>query len=178
MGEDKYIVDNKSLRPKNKNECLGNVLPKIAFILYGEQGIGKSTTVRYIAQQLRDYYKRRLVTAVFNDSLQKEILHTMMIDHDTAKCIGVSSEGDDLETVLNNTLSLCLTYSSFVVLAVRDTTDSKTKRSWADDSADICRSFGFSVIKKEIIKDTSSTPSYAKKDVAKDILDEIQKAIP
>ena len=174
---------NKSLRPSDKSSCIAQnsvytPTEKTAFIIYGRQNSGKSSTVCYIAEQLRNYYGTRHTVAVFNDSLQKDILHTMIVEKDVNKCIGLSSQGDDLPAVLNNTLSLCLTYSRFLVIAVRDVYSTDPTKSWRIAVEDICKSFGYTTVPIPFTHSPTPPASSIRMTQATNIITSIQKVIP
>ena len=175
---------NKSLRPSDKSSCIAQnsvytPTQKTAFIIYGKQNSGKSSTVCYIAEYLRNNtYTGRHAVAVFNDSLQKDILHTMIVEKDVNKCIGLSSQGDDLPAVLNNTLSLCLTYSRFLVIAVRDVYSKDPTKSWRVAVEDICKSFGYLTVSIPFTHSPTPPASSIRMTQATNIITSIQKVIP
>jgi len=147
MAEIKDTIDNKALRinaPVAVNNPSYVSSQKTAYIICAPAYHGKTNTVCYIAETLRSYYASRQVTAVLNETLQKEILHVAMIDGDVNKCIGFSSKGDERENTLNSALSLCLSYSKIIVIAVRY--EKKGARAgMVSDVSNLCQSFGYSV---------------------------------
>ncbi|MBQ9206763.1 MAG: hypothetical protein IJ158_08640 [Treponema sp.] len=149
MPDIKDTISNKQYRIKNPSAC--NVInsayslsQKTAYIICAPRDCGKTNTVCYIAQELRNYYGKRQVTTVLNETLQKEILHVAMIDGDVNKCIGFSSKGDEPENTLNSALSLCLSYSKIIVIAVRYEKKG-AKAGMVSDVSNLCQSFGYSV---------------------------------
>ena len=182
MEDFKDNTDNDSLRIKSPADCLVNNsiysnLPKKAYIVYGLGNCGKTNTVCFIADALRTYYGKRQSTAVLNEALKKEILHVTMVDGDVNKCMGFSSRGDERETVMNNTLSLCLSYSKLIVIAVRDA-KTGAKVGMAADVEKICQNFGYSVQKYQLAKTTPVPANGVNQIVANQIINDIKQIIP
>ena len=177
----KESINNKSLRIKSpcavKNPVYSAPSEKIAFIISGSADCGKTSTVCYIAEELRKYYGSRQVTAVLNETLQKEILHVAMIDGDVNKCMGFSSKGDERENVLNNVLSLCLGYSRILVIAVRDEKKG-SKAGMVSEVETLCTAFGFSVKKYPLTRAASEPAGGVHNPPADDVVAEIKRIIP
>ena len=182
MTDFKDSTDNHSLRIKSPVNCPVSNMPynnasKKAYIIYGLGNCGKTNTVCFIADALRTYYAKRQATAVLNEALQKEILHVTIIDGDVNKCIGFSSRGDERETVMNNTLSLCLSYIKLIVIAVRDA-KTGAKVGMATDVEKICQNFGYSVQKYQLAKTTPVPANGVNQIVANQIINDIKQIIP
>lgn len=182
MTDFKNSTDNHSLRIKSPVNCpvsnmAYNNASKKAYIIYGLGNCGKTNTVCFIADALRTYYGKRQVTAVLNEALKKEILHVTMVDGDVNKCMGFSSRGDEREIVMNNTLSLCLSYSKLIVIAVRDA-KTGAKVGLVTDVETICQSFGYSVQKYQLTKAKSVPVNGVNQVVANQIINDIKQVIP
>ena len=182
MTDFKDSTYNHSLRIKSPLNCpvsnmAYNNASKKAYIIYGLGNCGKTNTVCFIADALRTYYGKRQVTAVLNEALKKEILHVTMVDGDVNKCMGFSSRGDERETVMNNTLSLCLSYSKLIVIAVRDA-KTGAKVGLVTDVETICQSFGYSVQKYQLTKAKPAPINGVNQVVANQIINDIKQVIP
>ena len=182
MADFKDNTDNNGLRIKSPVNCpvsnmAYNNASKKAYIIYGLGNCGKTNTVCFIADALRTYYGKRQVTAVLNEALKKEILHVTMVDGDVNKCMGFSSRGDERETVMNNTLSLCLSYSKLIVIAVRDA-KTGAKVGLVTDVETICQSFGYSVQKYQLTKAKPAPINGVNQVVANQIINDIKQVIP
>lgn len=179
----KDLLDNKALRIDNENKvqvsnCGPANVAKEAHIIFGPQNCGKTNTVCYIAQTLRASYGTRQVTAVLNETRQKEILHVAIIDGDVDKCMGFSSKGDDLATALNNTLSLCLSCSRILVIAVRDVARGANAGMVAQVES-LCQKFGYGIQRHQLSQTPNSVPANGvNQAVASSIISSIQKLVP
>ena len=178
----KDTITNRLYRIKNPSACsvtnsAYSNSQKTAYVISAPKDCGKTNTVCFIAQELRNYYGNRQVTAVLNETLQKEILHVSMIDGDVNECIGFSSKGDFRENVLNNTLSLCLSYSKILVIAVRDEKKG-SKAGMVSDVSNLCQKFGYSVQNIPLSKLSAAPANGVHLSEANQVISGIKQIIP